>query len=72
VPDPEYGEGLAAAIQPRPGSAPDPDALRTWMRERLAGYKVPRRLEFLPELPRDSMGKVFKRRLREQFLAAPA
>jgi long-chain acyl-CoA synthetase len=72
VPDPEYGEGLAAAIQPRPGSVPDTDALRAWMRERLAGYKVPRRLEFLPELPRDSMGKVFKRRLREQFLAAPA
>lgn len=72
VPDPEYGEALVAAVQPRPGAAADADALRAWLRERLAGYKVPRRIEFVSELPRDSMGKIFKRRLRERFVAAPA
>lgn len=72
VPDPEYGEALVAAVQPRPGAAPATDELRAWLRERLAGYKVPRRLVFVAEMPRDSMGKVFKRRLREHFLATPA
>ncbi|WP_431283596.1 AMP-binding protein [Humitalea sp. 24SJ18S-53] len=68
VPDAEYGEALVAVVQPRPGQAPEADAMRAWLRERLAGYKVPRIIWFLPELPRDSMGKIFKRRLREGFV----
>jgi long-chain acyl-CoA synthetase len=69
VPDQEFGEALVAAVQPRPGTSPDMDELRQYLREKLAGYKVPRRIWFLNDMPRDSMGKVFKRRLREQIAA---
>ncbi|MBP0445350.1 AMP-binding protein [Roseomonas sp. SSH11] len=72
MPDPEYGEALVAAAQPRPGASLSAEDLRAFLRERLAGYKVPRRIWFLDEMPRDSMGKVFKRRLREAYAGVPA
>jgi len=67
VPDPEYGEALVAAVQPRPGGAPSAEEIHAHLRDRLAGYKVPRRIWIVDEMPRDSMGKVFKRRLREAY-----
>lgn len=66
VPDAEYGERIAAAIQPAPGAVLRADDVRSFLRERIAGYKVPRRIEFRDALPRDSMGKVFKQRLRDE------
>ena len=67
VPDPEYGEALVAALLPRPGAAPTDAAIRGHLQARLAGYKVPRRFWRVSEMPRDSMGKVFKRRLRDAY-----
>ena len=64
IPDEEYGEALAAAVVPAPGHAPTADTLREWVRERLAGYKVPKLVEFHTALPREGMGKVFKHQLR--------
>jgi len=67
IPDSEYGEALAAAVQVQgPVTA---DAVRGFLRERLAGYKVPRVVEFHAQLPREDSGKIFKRRLREPFWA---
>ena len=67
IPDAEFGEALAAHVQPRPGAALDAEAVRAFLRERLAGYKVPRVIEFAEELPREETGKVFKRKLREPY-----
>lgn len=67
VPDPEYGEALVAAVQPRAGTELDAPEIADFLRARLAGYKVPRRIWGVAEMPRDSMGKVFKRRLREAY-----
>jgi long-chain acyl-CoA synthetase len=67
VPDPEFGEALVAAVQPRPEAVATADEIRAHLRERLAGYKVPRNIWFLEDMPRDSMGKIFKRRLREAY-----
>jgi long-chain acyl-CoA synthetase len=67
VPDPEFGEALVAAVQPRPEAGATADEIRAHLRERLAGYKVPRNIWFLEDMPRDSMGKIFKRRLREAY-----
>jgi long-chain acyl-CoA synthetase len=67
VPDPEYGEALVAAVQPRDGALPETASLAEFLRARLAGYKVPRRIWTVSDMPRDSMGKVFKRLLREAF-----
>ena len=41
--------------------------MRAYLRERMAGYKVPKRVDFHVELPREDSGKIFKRKLREPF-----
>jgi malonyl-CoA/methylmalonyl-CoA synthetase len=66
VDDPEWGERVGAAVVPRAPSL-SPDALREWLGERLAPYKVPRLWTFVDELPRNAMGKVTKPAVREFF-----
>jgi malonyl-CoA/methylmalonyl-CoA synthetase len=60
VPDPEWGERVAAALVLRPGQTLDLPSLRAWGREHLAPYKLPSRLLILEALPRNAMGKVTK------------
>ncbi|MEO8279140.1 MAG: AMP-binding protein [Ideonella sp.] len=67
IPDPEFGEGLAAAVLPVVGASLDAAAVQAWLRQRLAGYKVPAVITFHDELPREDTGKIFKRRLREPY-----
>lgn len=64
LPDPEWGDRVAAAVVPREGAELDPEELREWSRERLAPYKVPRSLHVVDNLPRNAMGKVLKPELR--------
>ena len=70
IPDEEYGEALAAVVVPSAGHAPTPESLRTWLRERLASYKIPRVYELRDSLPREAMGKVFKNQLRAPYWQA--
>jgi long-chain acyl-CoA synthetase len=67
IPDAEYGEALAAAVVPAAGRTPSADALRDWLRGRVAGYKVPKVIELRDSLPREAMGKVFKNELRAPY-----
>ncbi len=60
VPDPEWGERVAAAVVLNDGDALDLPSLRTWAKELLAAYKLPSRLLLLDALPRTAMGKVIK------------
>jgi malonyl-CoA/methylmalonyl-CoA synthetase len=60
VADPEWGERVCAAVEAAPRAAPDREALQEWARSRLAPYKVPRVVRFVPSLPRNAMGKVVK------------
>ena len=60
VPDPEWGERVAAAVVLNDGDALDLPSLRAWAKELLAAYKVPSRLLVLDALPRNAMGKVMK------------
>lgn len=64
IPDPEFGEAVAVAVVRAAGSLIGEAQVRDWVRQRLAGYKVPRHVEFLDALPREGMGKVFKNQLR--------
>ncbi|MDJ0867964.1 MAG: AMP-binding protein [Myxococcota bacterium] len=66
VPDEEFGQALRAFVVLRPGSALGSDAVRGHVRSHLARYKVPRRVDFLDEIPRNPSGKVLKRLLRER------
>jgi fatty-acyl-CoA synthase len=63
VADEEFGQALAAFVVVRPGQALTVDDIRQHVRTRLARYKVPRRVTFLDELPRNATGKVLKRAL---------
>ncbi|MDB4994859.1 MAG: O-succinylbenzoic acid--CoA ligase, partial [Myxococcaceae bacterium] len=73
VEDPEWGERVRAFIVKRAGMTIDEGELRAFVRERLAGAKVPRDFVFLDALPRNPTGKVLKRELRTgQAYTAPS
>jgi malonyl-CoA/methylmalonyl-CoA synthetase len=67
VPHPDFGEGVTAVVVPRPGAALDENALRAALEQRLAKYKLPKRIVFVPEMPRNAMGKVQKAALRQTY-----
>jgi len=69
IPDEQWGEAVHAVVVPRPGATLDAGAVVAHARAHLAGYKVPRSVSFLEELPRTGSGKVLKRVLREPFWA---
>jgi long-chain acyl-CoA synthetase len=71
APDERWGETVMALVVPRPGTAPTADELVAYARERLAGYKLPRIVRLVDELPRTPSGKVLKRELRERYTGAP-
>jgi long-chain acyl-CoA synthetase len=67
IPDEEYGEAICAVVQPQPGEDLSEPDVRGYLRGRVAGYKVPKRVDFARELPREDSGKIFKRKLREPY-----
>jgi long-chain acyl-CoA synthetase len=69
VPDERWGETVKALVIARNGATPEPEALIAFARERLAGYKLPRSIELVAELPRTPTGKILKRELRERYSA---
>jgi long-chain acyl-CoA synthetase len=69
VPDERWGEAVKALVVTRDGRATAPEDLIAFARERLAGYKLPRSVDFVADLPRTPTGKVLKRELRERYAA---
>jgi fatty-acyl-CoA synthase len=67
VPDERWGEAGLAFIVLAPGAPADAEALRTALRERLAGFKVPRHLRFVAALPKTATGKIRKQDLRHRY-----
>ena len=72
MPHAELGEEVAAFVALRAGATRTPDELIAWCRERLAGFKYPRRVTMLDALPRSATGKILKTRLSESALHAHA
>jgi acyl-CoA synthetase (AMP-forming)/AMP-acid ligase II len=70
VPDERWGETVKALVVRRGGTSLEPEELIAFARQRLAGYKLPRSVDFVEELPRTPSGKVLKRDLRARFRAA--
>ncbi len=62
-------EQVVAAVVPKDPSSFDAAALRAWARDQLAAYKVPRRVVVVEDLPRSMIGKVLRRKVRDQILA---
>lgn len=67
VPHPDFGEGIVAAIVLHPGAVLGEGDIARALESRLASYKRPKKVAFVAELPRNTMGKVQKNLLREQF-----
>ncbi|WP_028923381.1 acyl-CoA synthetase [Pseudonocardia acaciae] len=67
VPDERWGEVGRAVVVARPGATPDGADLLGSLRGALAGYKIPKSVVFVDELPRSGAGKVLKNRLRERY-----
>ena len=65
VEDKEWGHRLRAFVVKTDGASVDEDAIKAYVRDNLARYKVPREVVFLDELPRNPTGKILKRELRE-------
>jgi long-chain acyl-CoA synthetase len=71
VPDERWGETVMALVVLAPGASVDGPGMVAFAREKLAGYKLPRLVEFVAELPRSPAGKVLKRELRARYASTP-
>jgi len=65
VPHPDFGEAVVAVVVPKPGAKLDSASIVADLKSRIANFKVPKKLFIEPELPRNTMGKVQKKLLRE-------
>lgn len=66
VPHPDFGEVGVAVVIAKPGASLNPDAIVAQLKSQLANFKIPKKCFVVPELPRNTMGKVQKNLLREQ------
>ena len=67
VPDEKWGEAVKAIVVPKPGEQPDAEAIIAHCRAKIAGYKVPKSVDFTDALPRNPSGKVLRRELRKPY-----
>ena len=67
VPDPVWGEQVKAVVVAAPDAEIVDDELIAFCRDRLAGYKCPKSVDVVTELPRNTTGKILKREIRKQF-----
>jgi acyl-CoA synthetase (AMP-forming)/AMP-acid ligase II len=69
VPDDTWGEAVKAMVVLNPGAKADPGGIIAFARSRIAAYKAPKSVDFIPALPRNASGKILRRELREPYWA---
>jgi long-chain acyl-CoA synthetase len=67
LPDKDWGERVTAFIVPPKGPQPDPAALKSFLNEHLAGFKVPKEFIVMDELPKNNAGKLLKREIKKKY-----
>jgi len=67
VPDPEWGQQPRAIVALKQGASATPEEIMEHCRSRLAGFKRPRSVVFIDSLPRNPMGKVLRKKLRDEY-----
>jgi acyl-CoA synthetase (AMP-forming)/AMP-acid ligase II len=70
VPDDLWGEAVRAAVVLKPGTTASAEEIIQFAGEHMAGFKKPKAVDFLKELPKSAVGKILKRRLRDPYWAA--
>lgn len=69
VPDEKWGEAVKAIVVLKPEAQADAADIIAWTKTRIAGFKVPKSVDFIAELPRNPSGKILRRELREPYWA---
>jgi len=67
IPDDKWGEAVKAIVVAKEGTNPSPESIIAWAKERIAGYKCPKSVDFIAELPRNPSGKILRKDLREPY-----
>ncbi|MET0546608.1 MAG: long-chain-fatty-acid--CoA ligase [Caulobacterales bacterium] len=70
VPDEKWGEAVKAIVVLKPGQSATPEEIIAFVRQRIAGYKAPKSVDFVDALPRNPSGKILKRELRRKWWPA--
>ena len=71
MPDDHWGEAVKACVVLKKGKTADAGDIIAFCRKRIAAYKVPKSIDFLPELSRTGSGKIFKKALKERHSVRP-
>ena len=69
VPDPKWGEAVKAVVVLRPGAKATEQEIIEYCKKRMARYKAPKSVDFVPELPKTGSGKIYKKGLKEKYAA---
>jgi long-chain acyl-CoA synthetase len=69
VPDERWGEAVKAVVALKAGAGQDPESIIAFARQRIAGFKAPKTVDFIDTLPRNASGKILRRQLREPYWA---
>ena len=67
VPHPDFGEAGVAVVVPKAGATLDAAQIQAFLKTKIANFKVPKKVVIVKELPRNTMGKVQKNLLREEY-----
>lgn len=67
IPDEKWGEAVKAIVVAKEGTNPTPESIIEWARERIAGYKCPKTVDYIQEMPRNPSGKILRKDLREPY-----
>jgi len=67
IPDPKWGEAVKAVVAPVEGTSVTENELIHFCRDSIAGYKKPKSIDFVKELPKNNYGKILKRELRAKY-----
>ena len=67
LPDKDWGERVTAFIVPHKNQQPEPAALKSFLKKRLADFKVPKEFIVVDELPKNNAGKLLKRAIKEKY-----
>ncbi len=67
IPDEKWGEAVKAIVVAKDGTNPSPESIIAWAKERIAGYKCPKSVDFIEALPRNPSGKILRKDLREPY-----